>query len=68
MTPPSPATPSAHDVVTGFWVPNAADEDSGYAENQYVIHNCFGITIAIMSGDEICGKGYDSLYQQTLNF
>lgn len=49
MTPQSPK-PSMHDVVTGFYVPNAVDEAAG-------IKGGFGSTINIINGGIECGGG-----------
>ena len=48
MTPQSPK-PSMHDVVTGFWQPNANDE----VENRVP---GFGVLIMIINGGIECGK------------
>lgn len=48
MTPHSPK-PSMHDVVVGYWQPNAADMNSG----NYV---GFGVTTNIINGWIECGK------------
>jgi len=49
MTPQSPK-PSMHDVVSGFYVPNAVDVEAG-------IKGGFGSTINIINGDMECGAG-----------
>ena len=48
MTPQSPK-PSMHDVVTGFWNPNAADIAAGRVTG-------FGALIMIINGNMECGK------------
>jgi chitodextrinase len=47
MTPQSPK-PSMHDIVTGFFVPNAADQAAG-------ITGGFGTTINVINGGAECG-------------
>ena len=42
--------PSAHDAMTGKWVPGAADQAAGRKPG-------FGITINIVNGNVECGKG-----------
>ncbi len=49
MTPQNPK-PSAHDVMTGKWQPNAADRAANRAPG-------FGMTINIVNGNVECGKG-----------
>jgi hypothetical protein len=48
MTPSNPK-PSMHDVVTGYFTPNAADTTAG-------ISNGFGATINIINGAKECNK------------
>jgi predicted chitinase len=52
MTPES-RKPSAHDVMTGKWQPNAADKAKGRAPG-------FGMTILIVNGELECNKGDDN--------
>jgi hypothetical protein len=52
MTPQSPK-PSMHDVVSGFFLPNAVDEAAG-------IKGGFGSTINIINGGIECGGGTNS--------
>jgi len=52
MTPQSPK-PSMHDVVSGFFEPNAADAAAG-------IRGGFGSTINIINGGIECGGGTNS--------
>jgi len=49
MTPQT-YKPSAHDVMTGKWRPNAADKAAGRTPG-------FGMTINIVNGSVECGKG-----------
>jgi predicted chitinase len=49
MTPQT-YKPSAHDVMTGNWYPNAADKAAGRTPG-------FGMTINIVNGGVECGKG-----------
>jgi hypothetical protein len=42
MTPLKPK-PSMHDIITGFWVPNAADTSAGFKAG-------FGATINVING------------------
>jgi hypothetical protein len=42
--------PSAHDIMTGKWIPNAADRAAGRKPG-------FGMTINIVNGNVECGKG-----------
>jgi hypothetical protein len=49
MTPQT-YKPSAHDVMIGKWVPNAADKAAGRTPG-------FGMTINIVNGAVECGKG-----------
>jgi len=42
MTPVNPK-PSMHDIITGFWVPNAADTAAGFKAG-------FGATINVING------------------
>ena len=51
MTPQT-YKPSAHDVMTGKWRPNAADKAAGRTPG-------FGMTINIVNGAVECGKGDD---------
>jgi len=53
MTPQT-HKPSAHDVMIGKWVPNAADKAAGRTPG-------FGMTINIINGQIECGKG-DNMY------
>jgi hypothetical protein len=53
MTPQT-YKPSAHDVMTGKWQPNATDKAAGRTPG-------FGMTINIVNGEVECGKG-DNLY------
>ena len=48
MTPTDPA-PSAHDVVTGRWEPNASDLQNG-------IGRSFGLTTQILYGEDECNS------------
>ncbi|WP_184541631.1 chitinase [Mucilaginibacter sp. FT3.2] len=50
MTPET-HKPSAHDVMTGKWQPNAVDKANGRTTPG------FGMTINIVNGDIECGKG-----------
>ena len=50
MTPSEPK-PSMHDVVTGYWAPNAKDKDAN------INHAGFGTTINIINGREECNQG-----------
>jgi hypothetical protein len=47
MTPQTPK-PSMHDIITGFWVPNAADTSAGFKSG-------FGATINVINGVQECG-------------
>ena len=49
MTPQT-FKPSAHDVITGKWHPNAADKAAGRTPG-------FGMVINIINGEVECGKG-----------
>jgi basic endochitinase B len=49
MTPQT-LKPSAHDVMIGQWMPNAADKAAGRTQG-------FGMTINIVNGAVECGKG-----------
>jgi hypothetical protein len=49
MTPQT-LKPSAHDVMTGKWQPNAADKAAGRTPG-------FGMTINIVNGQVECDKG-----------
>lgn len=49
MTPQT-YKPSAHDVMTGKWKPNAADKNAGRTPG-------FGMTINIVNGEVECDKG-----------
>ena len=49
MTPQT-YKPSAHDVMTGKWQPNATDKTAGRTPG-------FGMTINIVNGSVECGKG-----------
>jgi hypothetical protein len=53
MTPQT-YKPSAHDVMTGKWVPNTADKAAGRTPG-------FGMTINIVNGEVECNKG-DNMY------
>jgi hypothetical protein len=53
MTPQAPK-PSAHDVMTGKWHPNAADKVANRVPG-------FGMTIDIVNGEVECDKG-ESIY------
>lgn len=50
---PSVYKPSMHEIMTGFWVPNATD-------TKQKIYPGFGATVAILNGEEECNLGYDS--------
>ncbi|RYU85633.1 hypothetical protein EWM62_19015 [Mucilaginibacter terrigena] len=52
MTPET-HKPSAHDVMTGKWQPNAIDKAKGRTPG-------FGMTINIVNGDLECNKGEDN--------
>jgi hypothetical protein len=52
MTPQFPK-PSMHDVITGFWHPNEAD-------NKANITNGFGSTINIINGGIECRGGHNT--------
>lgn len=56
MTPQT-HKPSAHDVMTGKWQPNAADKAAGRTPG-------FGMTINIVNGEVECNKG-ENLYGMT---
>lgn len=62
MTPQSPK-PSMHDVVTGFFVPTNADENSGMGRNG-LAYNQFGVTTNIINGGLECGQGVESYGSQ----
>lgn len=50
---PSGKSPSMHDVMTKFWMPNNVDTGTN-------IESGFGATISIINGENECGGGYDS--------
>ena len=52
MSPQKPK-PSMHDVMTGFFVPNAADVAGKFAAN-------FGTTINIINGGFECGQATET--------
>jgi len=52
MTPQAPK-PSCHDVMTGRYVPSAADLDAGRVAG-------FGLTVNIINGGLECGRGADT--------
>jgi basic endochitinase B len=56
MTPQT-YKPSAHDVMTGKWVPKATDKAAGRTPG-------FGMTINIINGQVECGKG-ENVYGMT---
>ena len=58
MTPQSPK-PSMHDVITGFWVPNAADRKAGMKRSANGL-NCFGTTTNIINGGIECGGAHNT--------
>ena len=51
-----------HDVVTGFWTPNAKDINSGLRQDENL--NCFGITTNIINGGLECGMGSETYGSQ----
>jgi basic endochitinase B len=60
MTPQT-HKPSAHDVMTGKWQPNAADKAAGRVPG-------FGMTINIVNGEVECGKGNNSGMSDRIGF
>lgn len=50
---PNGNSPSMHDVMTKFWMPNNTDSGTN-------IDSGFGATVSIINGTEECGQGYDT--------
>jgi chitinase len=50
---PQGSIPSAHDIMTGKWKPNAADIAAGRDKSR------FGATINVVNGVQECGHGAD---------
>ena len=54
-----------HDVVTGFFTPNSADNNDGIRQTSFGDgHNCFGITTNIINGGLECGQSVESYGSQ----
>ena len=60
MTPQT-LKPSAHDVMTGKWQPNAADKAAGRVPG-------FGMTINIVNGPVECNKGENGSMNDRISF
>lgn len=60
MTPQSPK-PSCHDVMTGGYVPSAADTSAGRVAG-------FGLTVNIINGGLECGHGADDRVNDRIGF
>lgn len=50
---PNGNSPSMHDVMTKFWMPNGTDSGTN-------IESGFGATVSIINGADECGAGYDT--------
>lgn len=60
MTAQSPK-PSCHDVITGRWIPSAADQSAGRLPG-------YGTVTNIINGGLECGRGQDSRVQDRIGF